>query len=195
MLNNISRRSNQFRSHSLHCEWEPLNFLMENTMVNSCQKGKRGEREARDVLNSVFGTNCRRGQQFCGGHDSPDIAGFIPGIHIEVKNVEKLRLSDAIEQSEADSDIEGGEIPTVMWKKPRTKDWYLIVKIDNVPALGDKVEKQLRGAISNSGLNNHDIERLAGKAVHNAKLMNRRPLQCLDRYKELGVINMKGGER
>ena len=113
-------------------------------MVNSNRKGKRGEREARDVLNAVFGTNCRRGQQFCGSPDSPDIAGFIPKIHIEVKNVEKLQLRPAIEQAANDSDVNGGEIPVVMWKKPRTSQWYWIVPVDFIPSLGDKVEEYMR---------------------------------------------------
>jgi len=120
-------------------------FLHEReAMVNSNQKGKRGEREARDVLNAVFGTTCRRGQQFCGGPDSPDIADFIPKIHIEVKNVEKLRIKDAIEQAQCDCDMDSGDIPIVMWKKPRSKKWYWIVPVELIPALGDKVEEYMK---------------------------------------------------
>jgi len=123
-------------------------FLHEReAMVNSNQKGKRGEREARDVLNQVFGTNCRRGQQFCGGKDSPDIAGFIPNIHIEVKNVEKLQLRPAIEQAAQDSDLDGGDVPVVMWKKPKTSQWYWIVPVDLIPALGDLVERYMKDSI------------------------------------------------
>jgi len=58
--------------------------------VNSKQKGSRGEREAAGVIAEVFGCEARRGQQFAGGKDSPDVIHSIPGVHFEIKRVEKL---------------------------------------------------------------------------------------------------------
>jgi hypothetical protein len=53
--------------------------------VNSRQKGKRGELAFVKVLKGM-GYNARRGQQFKGGADSPDIVcPDLPGIHFEVK--------------------------------------------------------------------------------------------------------------
>ena len=61
-------------------------------MVNSRQKGKRGELAAAHLLNSLFPhAKARRGQQYAGTPDSPDVVTDIPGLHIEVKNREALR--------------------------------------------------------------------------------------------------------
>lgn len=69
--------------------------------MNSCEKGKRGERQWRDVLRAN-GYEARRGQQFSGSKDSPDVVSNLP-IHFEVKLVDKLRLRDAVAQASADS--------------------------------------------------------------------------------------------
>ena len=51
--------------------------------MTSRQKGKRGELEVKNLLNS-YGYSCRRGQQYCGVNGDADVVG-LPGIHIEVK--------------------------------------------------------------------------------------------------------------
>lgn len=98
-------------------------------MVNSRSKGKRGELEASKVLNGVFGTSSRRGQQYKGSPDSPDIAGFIPGVHIEVKRVERFNLYDALEQ--ADRDKGPLDVPVVMHRKSR-QPWVFVIKVEDV---------------------------------------------------------------
>jgi hypothetical protein len=115
-------------------------------MVNSCQKGKRGEREARDVLNAIFGTHCRRGQQFCGRPDSPDIANFIPEIHLEVKNVKNLQLKASLQQAKTDSGEH--EIPIVMWKRPNSSEWFWIVPIEAMPKLAALLHQQIKQTIN-----------------------------------------------
>jgi len=69
--------------------------------VNSRNKGKRGEREWRDVLRE-HGYQARRGQQFAGGQDSPDVISELP-YHWEVKRTEHLRLYDAVDQASRDA--------------------------------------------------------------------------------------------
>lgn len=69
--------------------------------MNSNRKGKVGEREWRDVLRAN-GYEARRGQQFAGGPDSPDVISSLP-IHFEVKRVEKLNLRSAVVQAGSDS--------------------------------------------------------------------------------------------
>jgi hypothetical protein len=57
--------------------------------MNSRNKGKRGELEAAKFLASE-GFPARRGQQFSGGTDSPDVlCEALPRIHFEVKRTEK----------------------------------------------------------------------------------------------------------
>jgi hypothetical protein len=71
--------------------------------MNSREKGKRGERAWRDVLRAN-GYDARRGQQFCGSPDSPDvICDALPGIHFEVKCVERLNIEEAMDQARRDA--------------------------------------------------------------------------------------------
>ena len=48
---------------------------------NSRAKGQRGERELASELQRLFGVNARRGQQYCGGADSPDVVSDFNDIH------------------------------------------------------------------------------------------------------------------
>ena len=67
--------------------------------MNSRAKGARGERQWRDELRAN-GYRARRGQQFSGSPESPDvISDDLPWAHFEVKVVEKLNLYDAMEQA------------------------------------------------------------------------------------------------
>lgn len=70
-------------------------------MVHSNNKGKRGELEVASLLKE-HGFDARRGQQFKGTPDSPDVVG-LPGHHIEVKRVELLNVSTAFKQAKADA--------------------------------------------------------------------------------------------
>ena len=80
----------------------------------SKEKGKRGEREFAAVLRS-FGFEARRGQQFSGGDDSPDVVcPSLPSIHFEVKRVEKVNLPVAYIQAAADG---VGKAPVVVTRK------------------------------------------------------------------------------
>lgn len=81
--------------------------------MNSRNKGAEGERELARILRE-YGYNTRRGQQYCGANGDADVVG-LPGIHIEVKRVERLNISDAMAQSIRDAKPE--EMPTVFHRK------------------------------------------------------------------------------
>jgi Holliday junction resolvase len=70
--------------------------------MNSKQKGKRGELEFAHFL-AAEGFAARRGQQFCGSPDSPDVVCEALPFHVEVKRVERLNMRDATAQAEGDS--------------------------------------------------------------------------------------------
>ena len=70
--------------------------------MNSRNKGKTGELEFAALLRSKGYASARRGQQYRGGGDSPDVVG-IAGVHFEVKRVERLALYDAVDQARADA--------------------------------------------------------------------------------------------
>ena len=83
--------------------------------MNSKQKGKRGERQWRDELRAN-GYDARRGQQFSGSPDSPDVVcDALPWVHFEVKLVERLRVQDAMDQ--ASRDAGANKVPIVAHKR------------------------------------------------------------------------------
>lgn len=96
--------------------------------INSCEKGKVGEREFAAVLRGL-GFEARRGRQFSGSPDSPDVVTSVEGIHFEVKRTEKLQLFGALKQAEHDA---GASIPVVAHRKNRTP-WVLILKMEDIP--------------------------------------------------------------
>lgn len=86
-------------------------------MINSRAKGKRIELQACAYLRSL-GFTCRRGQQFAGGADSPDvIVEELPDVHIEVKGDKSIRLGNQAwkdAQFQADRDA-GDKVAVVLW--------------------------------------------------------------------------------
>lgn len=91
--------------------------------MNSKKKGKNGELELSRVLRG-YGYPARRGQQYSGTETSADVVG-LPGIHIECKRVEKLNITDAIEQAKRDC---GGNIPAVMHRK-NNEEWLVTMRL------------------------------------------------------------------
>ena len=95
--------------------------------MNSNRKGKVGEREIARYLREHGFTEARRGQQFHGGADSPDVVG-LTGFHIEVKRVERLDLNAAMDQSIRDS--APNETPIVVHR--RNNDyWKVTMRLDD----------------------------------------------------------------
>ena len=92
-------------------------------MVNSRSKGARGERELANWLKER-GIEARRGQQYSGGTDSPDVVHSIEGVHIECKRVERFSLYPAL--SQAQFDAMGQAIPTVFHRK-NNREWVTIL--------------------------------------------------------------------
>lgn len=99
-------------------------------MTNSRAKGCRGERDAAKELQRLFGIECRRGVQYQGGPDSPDVCG-IAGLHFEVKRVEAFNAYKAMAQAQDDC---GDSVPVVLHKRNRG-NWLAVVQLDDLPAL------------------------------------------------------------
>lgn len=94
--------------------------------MNSRRKGAEGERELARVLRG-YGYDSRRGQQYCGVNGDADVLG-LPGIHIECKRVEKLNVSEAMQQSQRDA--RKGELPAVFHRKNR-EQWLVTMPLDD----------------------------------------------------------------
>ena len=95
-------------------------------MINSRDKGARGERELSSKLRE-YGYNARRTQQFCGANGDADVVG-LPNIHIECKRVEKLNIYNAIAQAKQKK--RENEIPAVFHRKDRC-NWLVTMELND----------------------------------------------------------------
>ena len=106
----------------------------------SRQKGKRGEREAAAELAVVFACDARRGVQYQGGPDSPDVVLDGVPIHVEAKRTERLSLWAAIDQAKADAPE--GKVP-IVWHKCNRRGSIVIVETSRLGDLVACVHKTL----------------------------------------------------
>lgn len=109
--------------------------------MNSRAKGAAGEREAAAAWASVFGSPARRGQQFAGGHDSPDIVVSHAGVHVEVKRTERGNPYSWLEQAARDA---GSKVPVVLHRRNH-QDWILIVRLADAPRLANEIGQAAQG--------------------------------------------------
>ena len=99
--------------------------------INSKRKGKRGELEWARFCRDQ-GYDVRRGQQYS-GIGGADCVG-LPGIHQEVKRVNRLNLYDALGQAKRDAPE--GQIPIVAHRRDHcpwvvimdARDWFRIYR-------------------------------------------------------------------
>lgn len=101
--------------------------------VNSRAKGKNGELEFAAFLRDRGYAEARRGQQYRGGDDSPDVVG-VAGVHHEVKRTERLALYDAVDQARRDA--APNTMPVVAHRcnsKPRScrGEWLFVLGADD----------------------------------------------------------------
>lgn len=94
--------------------------------MNSRRKGKVGEREFAAVLREN-GYDARRGQQFAGGAESPDVvSAALAWLHVEVKRVQNLNLTDACVQAEGDC---GGK-PWIVAHRRNRAPWFITMRAE-----------------------------------------------------------------
>ena len=90
--------------------------------INSKQKGASGEREVARKLREYGFANARRSAQYCGANGDADVIDALPGIHIEVKRVERLSLYDALTQAKHDCH----ENKPVVFHRRNNCEWVVI---------------------------------------------------------------------
>lgn len=93
----------------------------------SQRKGTDGERELAAILQQ-HGYDCTRGGSLSFG-EVPDLSG-LPGIHIEVKRVERLNVGEAMEQSIRDSERMLDGMPTLFHRRNR-KPWLVTMRLSD----------------------------------------------------------------
>ena len=96
--------------------------------IDSRAKGAAAEREAAAAIVNILGCSARRGVQYQGGPDSPDILTDLP-IHWECKRVERGNPYNWLDQACRDA---GGNIPVVVHRRNR-REWILIMRLEDAP--------------------------------------------------------------
>ena len=91
------------------------------------RKGAEGERELVSILNSHGYSTERGGSETYG--TIPDITG-LPGIHIEVKRVERLNVSEAMRQAVRDAERFRDGMPTLFHRRNR-QPWLVTMQLDD----------------------------------------------------------------
>lgn len=95
-------------------------------------KGKAGELEFAHLLER-YGLSARRGVQYAGGSDSPDVVcPDLPNVHWEVKRTEKFHLYKYLEQ--AIQDAGGDKMPIVAHRQSR-QPWVAVVRMEDLMRL------------------------------------------------------------
>ena len=91
------------------------------------RKGADGERELVEALRG-FGFETQRGGSETFG-TVPDVVG-LPGIHIEVKRVERLNISEAMKQAVCDSLRFRDGLPAVFHRRNR-EPWLVTMRLSD----------------------------------------------------------------
>lgn len=89
---------------------------------SSQQKGRRAELEVVELLHGYGIGTARAGEPLNYG-TMPDVTG-VPGLHIEVKRTEKLRLTEWMQQARRDAARFGDGSPVIVHRRNR-ESWQI----------------------------------------------------------------------
>ena len=98
------------------------------------RKGAAGEREAAREISRVLNVDARRGVQFKGGPQSPDVSTALDNhILFEVKRTERFKLYDAVDQARAD----GGGKPSIVLHRANGRPWVAVIPLDDLATISE----------------------------------------------------------
>lgn len=95
--------------------------------AKSQRKGRAAELElARTLQGYGYPAEAGRAQSY---GEVPDLSG-LPGVHIECKRAEALRLSEWMAQAERDAQRFGDGLPAVFFRRSRSP-WCVVMKLED----------------------------------------------------------------
>ena len=97
------------------------------TARKSQRKGRNAELELCRILQE-YGYDVQPGRAVSYG-STPDISG-LPGVHVECKRAEQLRIQDWIRQSERDAARFKDGAPAVFFRRSRSP-WLVVMKLED----------------------------------------------------------------
>ena len=95
--------------------------------ASSQRKGAEGERELAAIL-ARYGYEVKRGGSLSFG-EAPDLAG-LPGVHIEVKRVERLNITEAMLQAVRDAERFRDGVPALFHRRNR-QPWLVTLRLED----------------------------------------------------------------
>lgn len=97
----------------------------------SRNKGKVGEREVAKLFIENGFEKAHRSAQCKGKCESGEAdVSDVPGIHVEVKRVERLNMEKAMEQSIRDSELQKDGVPVVVHRKNKG-EWLVTMRFSD----------------------------------------------------------------
>jgi len=106
--------------------------------INSRRKGANGERELAKTLRLLFpASEIRRGQQYSGGPESPDVTG-LAGLHLECKRGERLNLHKVMAKLVTES--KDDETP-LLCHRTNGQPWLATFQLADIRAFVHAIER------------------------------------------------------
>lgn len=102
---------------------------------------------AAKAVSEAIGLPARRGVQFKGGADSADLEVAMPGVHWEVKFVERESIRAWMKQA---SDDCGGKIPVVLSKRAR-EPWLVTLPLEMLYEFCARLEEAASESVQEMG--------------------------------------------
>jgi len=100
-------------------------------MVNSRDKGARGERDARDAVREYWHAHkCIRAGQANGSY-SADLLDALPNAHVEVKRIKRIPATDFVKQAQRDR--QPTEFPVVLMREDEG-EWLVVFPLKDSDA-------------------------------------------------------------
>lgn len=95
---------------------------------SSQRKGRAGELELVKVLQGYGFEDVQAGEPVSYG-STPDLVG-LPGVHVEVKRCEQLRLPEWMRQAQRDAERFQDGVPVIFHRKNR-EPWLVTLRLDD----------------------------------------------------------------
>lgn len=122
--------------------------------INSKQKGARFERLLASRFREYGYTDARRTAQYCGNTgDASDVTN-LPGIHVEAKHCEQMRLYDWMAQAKRDAEAGGGKTLPAVFHKKNNAEILVTMTLENWFALYNEWQAGQYLNEANGGANN-----------------------------------------
>ena len=130
--------------------------------TRSQRKGADGERELAAILRE-YGYTVERGGSMSFG-EVPDLVG-LPGVHIEVKRCEQVRLSEWMQQAETDRKRFSDGMPVIFHRRSR-EPWCVTMRLSDFMMLySAKIHNFPRKEVSTNGIDAKPTEGNSSAAV------------------------------